>query len=487
LILGLLPEAGRIVDVLEPLAAIYGGVVSDWLSVLDWERELSESSELSSEEKDEVATAVTDVRAFGAPVLMGFREKYDDPWSPLPGRQPWDALGGLADRLAARGCRRPTQTAELEPTVELLQRKLADGYCLLAPSYSGAARLWCLTGETYRRFSVDLKVIVDWKEAQRGFNLEEIDLRSFVAALDDLQQNVGGLLAPMFDSLNTQCPGLIYLQDFVDAVPIMALALGHPGLRRRMADGTFEVRTIPALYGGHLPGPLANPTLLSVVNRAESLGLAGAEGEVAATILETRSFVQVEADESDRVVEQLARADVLVVSTHGAPISLFTDPFFGSLGGATRDHCISVEQIQRDFTALPYRLVLLNTCNGAVSVARNFQQQFRTHDAASYPALLLLNRESVVGAALWRISDTVGYLYTVLTAEGLKEGLIPTRALSRSAARLCELSLADAIAMLSLAPETEVRNERIQRLRSAPPDYFAHPYFTAGFGVYTLL
>jgi tetratricopeptide (TPR) repeat protein len=486
-ILGLLPGTGKIVDVLEPLAVIYGGIVSDWLSVLDWEQELSESAELSSGEKDEVAAAVTAVRAFGAPFLMGFREKHDDPWSPLPGRQPWDVLGGLADRLAARGCRRPTGRAELEPTIELLQRRLSDGYCLLAPSYGGSCQLWCLTGEIYRRFSVDLNVFVKWKNAQRGFNFEEIDLRSFVVALEDLQQEVGELLAPVFDGLNPQCPGLIYLQDFVDVLPIMALALGHAGLRRRMAEGIFEVRTVPSLYGGVLPGPLANPALLSIGDSAEDLGLADAESKVAATILETSSSVQVEADAPDLVVEQLARADVLVVSTHGAPISLFTDPFFGSLGGATHDHCISVDRIQRDFIALHYRLVLLNTCNGAVSVAKNFQQRFRTHDAASYPALLLLNRESVVGAALWKISDTVSYLHTVLTAEGLREGLIPSRALARSAARLCQLSSTEAIELLSLASETQARNERIQRLRTLPPDYLSHPYFTAGFGVYSLL
>lgn len=487
-VLGLLPATGCTTDVLTPLAAVYGGILSDWLSVLDWEQELSKSASLTDQEKDEVTATIHAVRTFGAPFLVGFREKYDDPWSSSPQRQPWDKLADLADRLADRGYGRPTKNAELDCAVANLSNQLAAGYCILALTYGGAGgHLWCLKNGSYRKMSVDLNVLGSWKSAQRAFNLEQIERQSFISALKLVQEYAGELLTPIFDELGPECPGLIYLQDFSDALPIMSLTLGHAELRQRMWQGTFEVRTVPAIYNGRQHIPFTDPTILSVIDSSAGLGLAEHEAQVASMILNSPRLAQIEADQDDGDVEKFSDADILIVSTHGVPISLFVDPYLGNLGGVENSHCIGVDQIQRNFHAFRYRLVLLNSCNSAVSTSRNSQQQFRTHDAASYPAVLLLNRKSVVGGALWKISDTISYLHTVLTAEGLEEGLSPARALSRSAARIGQLPTADAIGLLSLAPDSQTRSERIPWLQSLPTGALGHPYFSAGFSIYTLL
>jgi hypothetical protein len=132
-------------------------------------------------------------------------------------------------------------------------------------------------------------------------------------------------------------------------------------------------------------------------------------------------------------------------------------------------------------------MAVLNACHAGSGLARNYQHHFRTHDVASYPALLLLNRRSVVGAAAWRTSDTASYVHLALTSIGLAEGLPPSRALSRATARLRSLSKAETLDLLDLVPDPDVRAKAVQRIAAAPAaGMFSQPYLYAGFETYGL-
>lgn len=473
-------------DIIPVVAVIYGSVIADWLALLDWACTLRSSDKLSEADLQELRERIGAVRTFGAPFSLGTDEQIDNPWDSKLTGKPWDELGETISRLVGQGVASPFDDVSMQATQSLLEARLAEGWCVILPTFANEpVSLWVLRAGAYNRHGLPAHSLSVWQVARTRFAHGTAPKSIFTERLNGFTDEVGFLLAEDFDALPPTCPGILSLQDYANTIPITSSVLRHDGLRARMEAGEFEVRIVPALYPEHGTTPISRPKIVALVDSSDNLALARVEAEAAATILEAEAFVAVEVDDAARLTDQMIRADMLVVSTHGTPISRYSDPFLGSLGGAGR-HAITVQALQTDFSALPYRLAMLNACYaGATSFGADRNR--RTHDAAGYPALLLLNRRAVVSAASWPIGDMISFLYLMLTAQGLKDGLPAPRALCRATARLYDLKTIDARALLSNAPPSNGRDGTIALLDRAPPiGAFADLYKVGGIDTYTL-
>ncbi|WP_343613263.1 hypothetical protein [Novosphingobium sp.] len=473
-------------DITPVIAVIYGSVIADWLALLDWVGSLRSSDRLSEPDLQELRERIAAVRTFGAPFSLSSDEQSDNPWDSNLTGKPWDELGETISRLVGQGVASPFEGVSMQATRLLLEARLAEGWCVILPTFANEpVSLWVLRAGAYKRHGLPARSLSVWQVARKHFTNGTAPKSIFTETLNGFTDEVGALLAKDFDALPSTCPGILSLQDYANTIPITSAVLRHDGLRARMAAGEFEVRIVPALYPEHGTMPISHPRMVALVDSSDNLALARVEAEAAATILEAEAFVAVEVDDAARLTEQMICADMLVVSTHGTPISRYSDPFLGSLGGVGR-HAITVQALQTDFGALPYRLAMLNACYaGATSFGADRAR--RTHDAAGYPALLLLNRRAVVSAASWPIGDMISFLYLMLTAQGLKDGLPAPRALCRATARLYDLKTINARALLSTASPPGGRDGTIALLDRAPPTgAFADLYKVGGIEVYTL-
>ncbi len=68
--------------VLCTIAAIHGGLVADWMAVLDWGASIALNSSLPAASTRSIPDLLREIAQRGAPFLFGFDEKYDDPWEP---------------------------------------------------------------------------------------------------------------------------------------------------------------------------------------------------------------------------------------------------------------------------------------------------------------------------------------------------------------------------------------------------------------------
>lgn len=488
-LLALLPPEGEAERVLPILVTIYGNLVGDWLAMLDWAEARQEDKSLSSEIRVALAQAMQAVKAYGAPFLVGLQEKYDDPWSPAPLGRPWDRLGALIDKLIEGGAKRPFARIEIDQSVALLQRRLDEGFCICFPTFANdPGGFWILNGGRYRRLDLKLKEMVDWRVARRQFEFGQSSRADFKDALETLLMRT----TPIQDALTAlphSCPGVLLLQDYSDLLPLNALVLSHDDLRGRVADGAFAVKTIPALYAGAGEAAVRVQTLTGVTTKDDGLRMTDAEVTAAAAVLGTQDVRRIASDDADGLRDALAVSDMLIVATHGVSVGRFTDPFFASLSADETRHVINVDAIQREFPGLGYKVVALNACHAGAAIARNYEQTFRTHDAAGYPALLLLNRKSVVCAPSWTFDDVASFLQTVLMASGLAEGLEPGLAFNRAIARLWDLTQTEAITLLASADQTPQVQAEIENLSAGhgSTQRFSHPFFCGGQTVYGLL
>lgn len=488
-LLAVLPREGEVDPVLPILATIYGNLVGDWLAMLDWAEARQDDASLSSEDRTALAQAMQAVRAYGAPFLVGLQEKYDDPWSPAPLGRPWDRLGALIDTLVKNGVERPFARIGIDQSLALLKRRLAEGFCLCFPTFANdPGGFWVLHGGRYRRLDLDLKGMIEWRVARRRFEFGKSSRADFKEALDILLMQT----TPVQDALAVlpeACPGVLLFQDYSDLLPLNAIALSHDALRGRVAAGDFAVKTIPALYAGAPEEAVQVETLTGVTEKNDGLRMTDAEIMAAAATLGTGDVRRIASDDADGLLDALAVSEMLIVSTHGVSVGRFTDPFFASLSNDETTHVINVDAIQRDFPDLGYKIVALNACHAGAAIARNYEQSFRTHDASGYPALLLLNRKSIVCAPSWTVDDVASFLQTVLMANGLAEGLKPALAFNRAIARLWDLTQTEAIALLASADQTLEVQAEIENLSRGPgsTQRFAHPFFCGGQTVYSLM
>lgn len=484
------PQNGATETVLPTLASIYGSMVGDWLAFIDWADSLrSDGSPLSVGDREALLHAMDAVCDLGAPFLMGFKEKYDDPWTSSPRDRPWDELCALVTKYMDKGCEHPFAKVSLDSSTALLRRRLAQGYCMCFTTYSrDPGVFWIVQQNRYHRIDLDLTTLANWQTARTRFERKEMSRDGFKSALNELLKGISQVDAGL-SGLPQSCPGIMLFQDFQDFLPINAVVLRNEDLRSRMASGKFTVSTIPALYEARSEEPLINPVIAGVTDSTENLDFPDAEIDVASELLECAQVNRIEANDHKSLNQVLAKTDFLIVATHGNSVGLYTDPFLASLGDAEKRHVINVASIQSDYPKLRYRVVALNACYGGAAVARNYQRTIRTHDAASYPALLLLNRRSVINASSWSLGDSVSFLHTTLACFAMKEGLHPTSAFCRATALLWDLTAASAIDLLKLAPQSKAATSLTERWSKLPQDtpVVAHPYYCGGIVVYSLV
>jgi hypothetical protein len=377
-----LPEQGAVEAVLSPISTIYGGLIADWMAVLDWGAAVALDNPYTPTAQS-VLDLLREIAKQGAPFLYGYREKYDDPWEPAPDRQPWDRFIELASQLTTAGAPPPFAMATAACRAELLGNRLAQGYCITALTFAGGPALWVLFGTTYRRVPFDFDELRTFVSTRMRYEAGEADRNIFVAALRSLRDRLLSGLRPMFEELLAAgCPGILHLQDSLNTVPMTMLAAEHDGLREGMAAGKFEVRVVPALYPRSTDEPLQAPHISALRDNADDLLLARHEALIASSLIAGSHLAIFAPGELESLLEDMGKAEMLIVSTHGTAISRYTDPVFGSLGTELGGHSISVNGIQSTFPWLPYRMAVLNACHAGSGSNRNYQHRFRTCAAA---------------------------------------------------------------------------------------------------------
>ncbi|WP_243614828.1 tetratricopeptide repeat protein [Shimia aestuarii] len=484
-----LPSEGKADNVLPMLAAVRTNALADWLSILDWANTTAARGEVDEKESGALLEVMQKLRNFGAPHLFGFREKYDDAWSPMNGGEAWDELASISLHLENRGVSNsPTESASLEVVLDTCHSRLRQGHALMFVTYaSDEPTIWCVVGEQYGSARIPLELLVKWKKALLDHASNSINRANFNGKILALLEDFSRYLDPMLDWVSSKgSQSIRYIQDFSDSLPVTSIALRNAGCAARMKHGDFHVRIVSALYPA-IEDEDAVSTIVSISSPNDDLMLSPFEGSVFAAEWSSIVHKKFDADD-DKALEALASADVVLISSHSAPFQFYTDPYFATMGGAESRHIIGVEALQMHAPDFQARLVMLNACHSGSGLARNYQRRFRSSDLVTYPALFTLDRRAIVSAGAWAMSDTVSFLHTKLASDGLRNGMKPYEALARSIATLPQLTKAEARTILSQVPDENVREEAIKRISSGPSKgMFSQPYVSGGVAIHGLL
>lgn len=475
-----LPRSGQSADVVPIIAGTRANRLSDWLHFLAWTRQLAKK--LSSEECRELNDLVFSLANHGAPHLMGFREKYDDPMGAGMLPDPWRNVAEYADRMCAiHGIDRPFAAASAPESALLIKQRLEEGYALLVNLLTAGKKALLLFGERY--------ILCDLPEAETvAFANALYTQRQNPEKSKDLAISVNAYQGALLKSLgkaldevtSLACKGLLFFPDRIDLTPISLLTLGHEPIRKRMATGSFSVSTCLALYPAtneHLPPSVA----LGILEGDSGLAYDRADLEAFFEGSGTRGTT-LNKPSWAKFSEQMAHSDVLVLAHHGISVGIFTDPHFADMGGAIQHTAMSLANLQEAAYTWPHRLAVLGTCHSGSLVNRNFQSQFKSHDLIGFPSVFLLNGVAEVVAASWAIVDRFNLMFTTLFAPALRE-MRPAAAACTALAKLIEMADEDLPALLSRAlPVDDVALQasvnQLNLIRRQPYCYGAYQTYT---------
>jgi tetratricopeptide (TPR) repeat protein len=484
-----LPSTGVAVDALVPVTATRGNAMADWLAILSWATSLRRDSNFPTNLADELDDILYQIRDLGAPHLFGFREKYDDPWSPGNFGGVWDDFSRLCSRISVLGFPSPLDQAGSSSQASLCELRLAQGHCLMFTTYSGeSALLWCFIGENYHRVALPLKPMLRWYLAQIEHAQGSKNRSYFNAEINALIEVLSPLITPLFVGIaDARCVSIRYIEDSLRELPLTLFVLRNAELAARMATGDFQVRIVPAMAEQLVDNsPLS--AAVAIVDQREDLVLAPFEGAAFCRAAGISPPSSLSANNSESLTSLIGDHEILIVSTHGHSLNFFSDAYFAKLGSPDEQHMISVAALQIAAPDLAVRLAILNTCYSGSRSSRNFQKRFRTSDAVAIPNLFLLNQRAVALAGAWKISDTASFVIAYLVGDALRQGHEPAAAVAMAIARLPAIKRSATVSILADNLPEAVRDKALPRLTTAPEDgMFSHPYFTAGLSLYGLL
>lgn len=478
-----LPPSGAADKLLWAVAVCRNNSVCDWMHLLDWIQGILNLDVVPEEVKQELNECVVRLKNYGVPFLVERQEKYDDPFEMCGLPSPWGKFCFLVETLRLEyGVSNPYCEASAEKAVCLLQKRLEEG-CVIVLHVRDS--ILFIAGDRYFRYDLLSSDCANYYKDLVGYRFGSISISEFSRSID----NVSSILADAFECAgNNLCVAenaeFIYMPNPLDAFSIVPSIVKIAERKGITSDVGWTIRISPILY----------PMSTDVLHIERVVGVPDDPSELLLSVEEIRnvtsnfdaSCVIVEKASEGTFLSELETADALVITTHGFPLANFSDPYFASLGGPEACHLINAESIQRSYTSFPYQLVLINSCHSASSRPSRIRGGL-AHDAASFPILMLMNKQSAVVASSWRVLDKVSYIFSHLFSLNISIGLSIQRSFLKAVLDLSRLSQDEAMLILSQIVSEEVR---MKCIASTNPNQLqamvSHPYSYGTFQLFTL-
>jgi len=477
-----MPQSGAADKLLWAVAVCRSNSVCDWMHLLDWIQEILDLAVVPENVKQELNECVVQLKNYGVPFLEERREKYDDPFEMCGLPSPWEKFCFMVEMLQLEyGVSNPYCEASNEKTVRLLQQRLDEG-CVIVLHIRDS--ILFISGNRFFRYDLLRTDCASYFKDLVGYRFSSISTSEFSRSISKMSTTLADAIECAGEILCfSENAEFIYMPDPLDAFSIVPSFVKIAERKRISSDVGWTIRISPILY----------PKSTDLIHIDRVVGVPDDPSELLLSIEEIRNvarnfdaiYVAVDKDSKDAFLSELETADALVITTHGFPLTNFSDPYFASLGGPEARHIINTESIQRTYTSFPYQLVLMNSCHSAASRPSRSKGGL-AHDSASFPILMLMNKQSAVVASSWRVLDKVSYIFSHLFSLNISIGLSIQRSFLKAVLDLSRLSKDEAMVILSQIISQDVRTkcitdtnpEQLQAMVSHPYSYGTFQLFT---------
>ena len=515
------PSNGDIDTILEVIIFTKLNIYSDWFSFLNWYERVLERMDLPEVIKDEITENLQKLMNFGAPVLYGFREKYDDPFeTPLNTHSflkeaayhiPWQNLNLTIKKvLKHTKMNTPYQDSKVDVLAEIVRKKLSDkSYLLFFYTTKDYIYIIRLFEQKYIMYKFSSKIVLDFTDKLEDYRNKKLGFDKFVRQLNKFTKFLDDNLKEIFkDILDCKPKKIIILNNqFTISIPIIGCLISNDDTRDFLKK-EVEILCCPVLFPSLNKEILYN-NFVGIVQDNSDLQLAESEiknimnilkpsnpdilyidntdpDDYKRTLKKSDDFIRTLKNaqkKSEDLIQTIKKADIIHFSTHGTPIGNFTDPSFASIPGTMSDNNLSFDMIQSHIWTFKYNSVFLNICDSHDIANHNLFKFFDTNEMISYSSTFLLNRKSSIISTLWSVKDILSFFYSYLYYKNLALGLKPSYAYLKATIGLYELNKNECLNILDSIENEILRNKKKNIMKNCPAHPFRNIY---SYGAYTI-
>jgi hypothetical protein len=254
-----LPPNGSVSDILHAIAFTRCNAMVDWFALLDWCENLFGNFSVPEDLRRRLENTLAEVIALGAPVLYGFREKYDDPLesrdgneglAPVDYARPWYQLNEtVADIHRTMGGSWPMEQASCKRVAESIRGLLTTNRAgIFLFHVRDELQVVTLHSERYQRVSVALEPFFKLYLSLAAQSSGEGSRDATVAHMDQAVSALGPAVSAILDATQ-ECQELVLFPDQLShSVPFVAAVVGNPHFRERARAGLRlrSCRVLPA-------------------------------------------------------------------------------------------------------------------------------------------------------------------------------------------------------------------------------------------------
>lgn len=479
-------------------------IFSDWLSLLDWYDKILTDNLIEEVDKKSLKDVIQKLINFGAPILNGFREKYDDPFESIDDSRinpngvldfdkPWKDFNLLVENIKFKYPKyaNPYEYSKLSILQEAIDEKLTSG-SLIISFYSYNNKIECLLVSEFKCEVIKLSkdVYINFATNLHKYQNKFLSFSEFVASLKfTINDLIRGLDSMINSLIANKIEEIIVLQDKVfHSIPIIPALMENINFCEYIKNNKVVIKNSPIIYNRvHCNNQFDN--FLGVLDPSDELPLLLEELSLAnKCITKSNEIVNLEAKKLDYNNIITKKADIIHLATHGYPISGFTDPTYASIAGKLSENSLWFEEIQGNFWKLDYSLCINASCDSADFTNRNFQRTFNTNELIGYSTLFLMNRKSSAMSVNWPIKDIASYTFLHIFYNNLRETGSIERAYTLSLINLMELEkdrLRDIICGIN---DDTIRKEKLRLVDSISVKHpFRDPYCYGAFTINSLI
>ena len=471
---------------------------SDWLSLINWSKTIIKNGNVSKDLKSDLKLKLNDLINFGAPMLLGFREKYDDPFefndsigknNQTAYNLPWQSFNKIViDIVSNYEVSQPYEKTRYKYLIKKIEKLLANkSHLLFAITSEDGTLFYQFDKEKIDQFRIA-------KNKTFGFHLDlikyqnkEINTSEFISKLNSLKKIISKDLNGVLENvISNKGAEVIYFPDyFSDKLPINSLFVDNykrlesfKGFRSCpiLSFGNKSNIKLDAFFGvydtdkGKLP--LTKEELLSslsLINKAK------------------HSFIDMSTEQLDFKSHSVINANILHFGSHGFPISRYIDPVYSSLAGALSSNSITLEDIQRNLQNNKYSLVVLNACDSSDKTQKNTHKSFVSNELIGFSSTLLLNQTSVNTSLLWPLKDIICFIFSSLFYANLKSSTSIQEAFYITIYKLKNLTSSDCIEIIKTISDKDIRESKLNVFKKSSTLPFDSIYCYGVFNFQSLL
>ncbi|MFE0344963.1 hypothetical protein ACFW0L_25170 [Priestia megaterium] len=507
---------GHLIDLTEPICInqldvekllqifMYMNVNSfaDWLALTDWFSTTKMKKNIDKSVIENFESIFDQLKERGAPIILGFHEKYDDPFEDYGVNKSsdfqsvsmiWNSFNTSLQKLIDKGNLNPPY---IETNSFRIARKVTNKYLnektFLLFSYYTNEKIFFfyIVNKKLTRFEVPINNYLKFLATLTMYQRKETTLLNFKSSLTELINSSFGYFSNLIDQIVDLKPDTIlnFSDNFLHLFPVISIFNSDEKVRKIISDHGTNISSIPILYESK-ESSYSLKTYSGIFEPFKELPLLHGElglSKSVSSIFRSTEIINLRINEQDI---NLKNTDFIHIASHGFPISSYTDPFLSTISGPNSTLSFSFQDIQREFYHYNYQVVFLSMCDSSNYSNRNFFKDYKTNENIGFPSLFLLNAKSIVISINWPILDIIPFVFTYYLFTELNITSNIERAFNKTLVNLCNMNKLELIKILNYIPDSQLREKKKRMFENMDDNYlpFKDPYIYGAFTLSKLL